>query len=82
MSTTSTNQGPEVGDLTFYAEPVDVGRFLVGMGEVVGGDEQPRVCIGGPLVDGGKNSAFYLTQGEARELGEFLTAITSDGGAA
>lgn len=59
---------PSIGDLTFYAEPAKVGRFIVGMGEVHGGDGSPRITIAGAL---GQLKAIFgaaPTEGERKIL--------------
>lgn len=73
---------PSIGDLTFYAEPAQVGRFIVGMGEVHGGDGSPRITIAGatgePGLADGTRGALYLTEAEAREIGEQLLGMVAD----
>lgn len=66
------------GVLQFYAELVQVGRFHVGLGEVVGTNDD-RVGVCGPVVGPGRgNGALYLTIAEAAELGELLQGIARE----
>ncbi|MFT4086159.1 MAG: hypothetical protein QM658_03240 [Gordonia sp. (in: high G+C Gram-positive bacteria)] len=73
--------GIEDGDLVFYAEASEIGRFSVGAGDVVGGDGCTRIGIVGPLAaepgSSERCAAFYLTVEEAKGLAACLREVVT-----
>lgn len=66
------DEGAEDGDLVFYAEPETVGRFVVGMGDIHGGDGTPRIGICG------ESGSVFLTSTEAIAIRKVLNEMIVD----
>lgn len=61
----------ETGDFHFYAEPAEVGRFTIGLGEIDGRGDRIAVCSRG-------NGIVELTYEECQELVDHLTEMLED----